>query len=92
MGNSNIPADEKPRVESLLRRYLDKFNAQQDTSASSSVNNNPVQAGNLKTEVPMDKAELKKENPAVYDESVKDGIDKERERVKKLSEMKATPL
>ena len=90
VGNSNIPADEKPRVESLLRRYLDKFNAQQDTSASSSVNNNPVQAGNLKTEVPMDKAELKKENPAVYDESVKDGIDKERERVKKLSEMKAT--
>ena len=90
VGNSSIPTDEKPKVESLLRRYLDKFNEQQDTSASSSVNINPVQAGNLKTEVPMDKAELKKENPAVYDESVKDGIDKERERVKKLSEMKAT--
>lgn len=88
VGNSSIPADEKPRVESLLRRYLDKFNEQQDTSASGSVNNNPVQAGNLKTEVPMDKAELKKENPAVYDESVKDGIDKERERVKALAALK----
>ena len=90
VGNSSIPADEKPRVESLLRRYLDKFNESQDSTGSMSDENKPVETGKSKTEVPVkNKAELRKELPAVYDEVEKGGIMIERERVKKLSEMKA---
>lgn len=50
----------------------------------------PVQSGEKKPikEVPMNKAELKKENPAVHDEVRNDGVMAERDRVKSLSEMK----
>lgn len=57
--------------------------------------NKPVETGNLNTEVPKveTKAELKKELPGVYDESVNDGVMKEREdeeaRLKALADMKA---
>lgn len=37
----------------------------------------------------MDKAELKEKNPAIYDESVEDGVLIERARVKALTDMKA---
>lgn len=51
----------------------------------------PAPVGNLKMEVPKveTKQELIKELPSVYDESVNDGVMKERDRVKALTSMKA---
>lgn len=86
VGNSSIPADEKPKVENLLTKYLDKFKKQQETEGKSI--NKPVQSGK-KTEDIMDKAELKKDNPAVYDDTIQDGVKIERDRVKELTAMKA---
>ena len=55
--------------------------------------NKPAPVGNLKTEVPMNKEELKKDNPELYASMIKEGADNEREnnnvRVKALTEMKA---
>ena len=95
VGNSSIPADEKPRVESLLRRYLNKFNEAQDSTGSMSDNNKPVETGKSIQEVPVKtKAELKKELPEIHDEVFNDGVMKEREenkaRMAKLAEMKAS--
>lgn len=53
----------------------------------------PAPVGNLKTEVPMNEAELKKDNPELYASLMKKGADDERdtnnERVKTLTEMKS---
>ena len=53
----------------------------------------PAPVGNLKTEVPMTEAELKKDNPELYKSLMKKGADDEREandvRVKALAAMKA---
>jgi ATP-dependent protease ClpP protease subunit len=49
----------------------------------------PVPAGEENQEVPMDKDQLRKENPDIYDESVNDGVMSERERVKGLIAMKS---
>ena len=55
--------------------------------------NKPAPVGNLKTEVPMTKEELKKESPVEYEAIMKEGADSERgknnERVKALTAMKA---
>ncbi|MCK4818999.1 ATP-dependent Clp protease proteolytic subunit, partial [bacterium] len=55
--------------------------------------NKPAPVGNLKTEVPMNEAELKKDNPELYAILMKKGADDERDtnnaRVKALTEMKA---
>ena len=52
----------------------------------------PAPVGNLKTEVPMNEAELKKDNPELYASLMKKGADDERDtnnaRVKILTEMK----
>ncbi len=85
---TDIPEDEKPTVESLLSRYLDRFNEEQDTAESSS-NKNLDQTGMNQTEVLMDKAELKEKHPAIYDETVQGGVMIERARVKALTDMKA---
>lgn len=56
------------------------------------LNIKPAPVGNLKTEVPMNEAELKKDNPELYASMIKKGADDEREqnnaRVKALTEMK----
>ena len=69
---------------------LGKIKMQKTADAGGGVNKiiKPVQSGKL-TEDIMNKAELKKDNPAVYDDTVQDGMKIERDRVKELTAMKA---
>lgn len=62
-----------------------------DNKSNKTINKNktkkPDQSG-IKAEDIMDKVELKKNNPAVYDDTVQDGVKIERDRVKELTAMK----
>jgi ATP-dependent protease ClpP protease subunit len=95
IGNSNVPEDDKPRVESLLRRYLDRFNEDGDNGMKAETQIYPGKPGKPKQEVSsMTLDELKKENPDVYSAVMKIGADEYKagndERLKKLAEMKAS--
>jgi len=87
---SDIPEDDKERVSNLLRRYLDRFNEMKSTAGKGGSNNPVPTSGEFHTEETKveNKKELMAELPEVYNESVTDGVMKERERVKALSSMK----
>lgn len=87
--STEIPEGAKPPASAPPTTDLDRFNEEQDTAGSSS-NKNLDQTGMNQTEVPsMEKAELKEKYPAIYDETVQDGVAIERTRVKALTDMKA---
>ena len=77
-------AEEKEKFdENRAVACLSKFNMQVE-------NKNPEITGVNNMEVTVEtKMELQKEKPEIYNESVNDGVMQERDRVKKLSEMKA---
>ena len=69
--------------------FKEKVKMQKTVKIDGDLNKNikPAQSGK-RTEDIMDKAELKKDNPAVYNDTVQDGVKIERERVKELTTMK----
>ena len=79
---ADIPQDEKTIVENVLTSTLDKSKKTVDSKDISSDSNN--RKGNQ-----MDKAELQKENPGVYNEILDAGKMTERDRVKALMGLKA---
>jgi len=67
LSQSDIPAAEKSKVESLLRKYLDRFNKDKEAK-------NPAGAGDNKLGgVKMTLEELKAQHPHLYDEIFKAG-------------------
>lgn len=79
-----VPERDKPRVESLLRKYLDKFNEQDENNRA---DNPPPAAAASRKQTPekggktMDLGKLKAEHPDVYAAAVQIGVIQERDRV-----------
>ena len=80
--NEGIEFDEERAVACLKTG-----NSKSSNNTNTNKPKKPEQSGKSAEDI-MDKAELKKDNPAVYNDTVQDGVKVERDRVKELTTMK----
>ncbi|MEE8573854.1 MAG: S49 family peptidase, partial [Thermodesulfobacteriota bacterium] len=75
---SRVPEVDRPKVQSHIERYRDKW---QQSDGVTGPQSNTASGGNPKKEILMNLKELKAEHPSIFDEAVAIGASQERERV-----------